>query len=1076
VVIYALLATLWVGASDWVLMQLIDDPVLHTRIGMVKGILFVVVTSGLLFLLIKGGSTLSEAGHESDAAAPSQRPLLLTLAGLILVVPLLSLGIIQLYGPSLEREAYAKLQAVAALKSGQIENWLWERTADGRVLAANTALADRISSFLNTRAPQVGTEILAYLDTLRSGYEYGEVALLDADGHVLLGSHADTSDELHGLMRQAMDSGQALSTDIYSGQFDKGHQDWLVPMASTPRTLIVLHINTADFLYPLVQNWPTPSPSAESLLVRRAGDAVQFLSEPRHRREPPIPDYYPLQTPGLPAALAVSTGQAQVLPGRDYRGVEVFAATLPVPGTTWHLVSKIDRQEVMAPLKTLVFWVGLVSFFAILTVSAAVLILWRQQQRANRLALQAHVSEELRESEVRYRGLVMNLPGVVYRAGVDEQSTAIYVSDSIEELTGYPADEFVNNRLRSFISIIHPDDLRMFLDTMYTVTPGREAIVLEYRIRHRDGSTLWVHDRAHGSFDEQGRLQWVDGFLWDISDSKQGEERLRLAATVFENTQEGVLITDAERHILRVNHAFCELTGYSESEVLGKTPKLFQSGRHDQAFYARLWDSIRECGHWQGEIWNRRKNGEIYPELLNISSVRDDAGDVSHYVAVFTDITFMKDYENELYAMAHNDALTQLPNRSVLLSRLEHGIETMRRSGKRLALLLLDLDRFKDVNDSFGHPAGDEILQQVATRLSAQLRAVDTVARLGGDEFAVLLEDITHADDAARMANEIIVSMSVLWKLPNGVEVHIGTSIGISLFPDHGDTPEILLQQADAALYRAKDEGRGCFKYFSDELTRTARERIQLESRLRHALKKGQLRVYYQPQVDIISGRIFAAEALVRWQDPEKGLVMPGLFIPMAEETGLIREIGLWVLQATCVQGKKWMDAGLPPIVLAVNLAPLQLRHSGIVASVDEVLRDTGFPPERLELELTESALMQREEEAAEILHSLRALGVRLSIDDFGTGYSSLSHIKRFPIHTLKIDRGFIQDLTEDRDDREITSTIISMGHNLGLSVLAEGVETAEQLAFLKAQGCDSYQGYLRSPAVPAEAFAKLIS
>ncbi|MFA7387847.1 MAG: PAS domain S-box protein, partial [Thiohalobacteraceae bacterium] len=1222
VALYAAFAAVWIGTSDWLLPLVAGEAALHAEIGLFKGLLFVATTSVLLFLLLRGGCAVAPEHGASDLpgiAAPRRRSLVLTFTGLILVIPLLSFGIVRLHGPDLQREAYAQLQAVAALKAGQIENWLTERTADSRVLATNTALTSLIGAFLRGEEAHARADVLDLFGRLQEVYGYDEAALLDAEGRLVLGSHSQPPDDLRGLALRAIETNQVLRTELRPHGAGKHHLDWLVPIASVPRAVIVLHIEATDFLFPLVQNWPTPSASAETLLVRPDGDDVLLLHEPRHPGTPFFTDRYPLSDADLPAALAVRTTEARLAQGRDYRGVDVLAATLPIRGTSWHLVAKVDHKEVMGPLRTLVFWVGLVSFFAVTAVVAAVLILWRQQQRAHQLALQVRVADGVRESEARYRGLVANLPGVVYRAVVDGHWRALYISEAVESLTGYAAADLVQDARLSFASLIHPEDLDKVQDALRRFYASSDTVVVEYRIRHRDGRTCWVHDRGHGSYDADGRLQWVDGFMWDISDRKQAEATLRTnqailkqsqraaslgdyvfdigtqswhgsevlhdifgidadyprtkdawlrlvhpqdremliaylhdqvlkkrlpydreyriirrsdgalrwlhtlgrlelgpdgdvvrvfgtiqditqrklaeehlqqqtallrrildsipdlifvkdvdsvylgcnpafeefagrkeadqigktdfdffdadsarvyremdrqimatgqsrqteesvtypdgrkvlldtlktpfygpegemlgmvgisrditarkqaeidllqAATVFENTREGVLITDTELQILRVNRSFCELTGYSEDEVLGQTPRLLQSGRHDRAFYVELWNSIRTTDHWQGEIWNRRRNGEIYPELLSISSVRNEAGEVSHYVAVFADISHIKASEKALDFLAHHDALTRLPNRLALLSRLEHGIESMRRSDGRLALLVLDLDRFKDVNDSFGHPAGDEVLQQVAARLSNELRATDTLARLGGDEFIVLLENLSHADDAARVANEIIEAMRAPWQLSNGARVHVGTSVGITLFPDHGDSAETLLQQADAALYRAKAEGRGCFKYYSDELTRAARERIALEGRLRRALADDQLRVYFQPQVDIASGRIFAAEALVRWQDPEHGLIMPRRFIPIAEETGLIGDIGLWVLRATCTQGQAWIAGGLPPITLAVNLAPHQMRHGDIAAAVAEILRDTGFPPERLELELTESALMQREGEA----------------------------------------------------------------------------------------------------------------
>lgn len=555
----------------------------------------------------------------------------------------------------------------------------------------------------------------------------------------------------------------------------------------------------------------------------------------------------------------------------------------------------------------------------------------------------------------------------------------------------------------------------------------------------------------------------------------QFEARLHQAAAVFETTHEGVVVTDAEKRIIMVNHAFSDISGYSEAEVVGNTPALMQSGRQSREFYEAMWNNIVNEGHWQGEIWNRRKNGDIYPELLSISAVYDDGGHVTNYVGVFADISQTKASESQLEFQAHHDALTRLPNRLLLFSRLSHGIMLAQRESSKLALLMLDLDRFKDVNDSFGHAAGDELLQQVAHRLLAHLRGVDTVARLGGDEFTVVLEKISQPEDAARIANEIIASLSQPWPLSNGVTVRIGASIGISIFPDHGSTTQELMQHADAALYQAKAGGRGCYRYFSEELTLAARARIDMETRLHRAIAQSELNVYYQPQIDIASGAIVGAEALVRWEDPQDGLIQPGRFISVAEATGLIVDIGEWVLRETCMQGQRWIAAGLPPLILAVNLSPRQFLHGDIAELVSRVLAETGFPAAMLELELTESALMEREDDVAVLLNRLRAIGVRLSIDDFGTGYSSLAYLKRFPLDVLKIDKSFVDGIPHDLNDNAISSAVIGMGHSLGFLVLAEGVENAEQLAFLQAHGCDRYQGFFCSEPVAADVFEKVL-
>jgi diguanylate cyclase (GGDEF)-like protein len=431
--------------------------------------------------------------------------------------------------------------------------------------------------------------------------------------------------------------------------------------------------------------------------------------------------------------------------------------------------------------------------------------------------------------------------------------------------------------------------------------------------------------------------------------------------------------------------------------------------------------------------------------------------------------------DTKIQKLAFYDPLTDLPNRRLLYDRLCQGIEQGRRENKRMALLMMDLDRFKAVNDNLGHAAGDELLVQVARRIQNRLREVDTVARLGGDEFIVLLRDISQIDDAARVADTIVADLSLPFVLTQSDNVQIGASIGISLYPEHGENPELLIDHADTALYHAKDAGRGCFAYFSQDLTRAVRERIELENRLRRAIENQELCLYYQAQVDILSGEIIGAEALVRWLDPDKGLIMPDEFIPLAEETGLIEKMGEWVVYEACYQGKKWLDKGITNLTLAVNVSPVQFRRTDLNKLVTSALQRTGFPANCLELELSESGLMENQEKVLTILTNLREQGVKLAIDDFGTGYSSLAYLKCFPVNALKIDKSFIDDIPELKDDREITATIIAMGKILGFKVLAEGVETQAQLDFLKEKGCDVYQGYIKSKPLPADEFLKLL-
>lgn len=558
----------------------------------------------------------------------------------------------------------------------------------------------------------------------------------------------------------------------------------------------------------------------------------------------------------------------------------------------------------------------------------------------------------------------------------------------------------------------------------------------------------------------------------DIEERKRTADELRKAATVFESTSEGVVITDPENRIIAVNRAFSEVTGYHEDEVLGQEPSLLKSGRHDRQFYASMWQSIGETRKWRGEIWNRRKNGEVYPELLNISEVRDQSGTLTNYVAVFSDISALKDSEARFEHLAHHDPLTGLPNRLLFGARMEHALARANRTKSQFAVLFLDLDRFKSVNDSYGHPAGDLLLEEVSRRLIACVREDDTVARLGGDEFTILIEDLPDARSASSAAAKIMDSLSSPFDL-DGVEVFSSCSVGVALFPDDGSDSTTLLRNAESAMYRAKEMGPKSVNIYTAGLSQIAKERLEMESALRHALKRSEFVLHYQPQMSVADGHIIGAEALIRWHHPEKGLIPPNSFIPLAEEAGLIEEIGAWVLKSACIENRRWQDAGMPAIRMAVNVSGRQITHTPLAEVVQEILEISGLDPRYLEVEITESVAMSQAEVFAHTLGALKNLGISVAIDDFGTGYSSLSYLKRFPIDRLKIDRSFIHDVNENAHDEAIARAVIALGHSLQLSVVAEGVETPVQLETLRSLGCDEVQGFLFSRPLPAADFVK---
>ena len=600
----------------------------------------------------------------------------------------------------------------------------------------------------------------------------------------------------------------------------------------------------------------------------------------------------------------------------------------------------------------------------------------------------------------------------------------------------------------------------------------------EYPISDGKGETRWYSISGEPLFDETGRFSGYHGTGQNITDLKRAERDLRVAAASFES-QEGIVITDADNVILRVNHAFTEITGYTAEEAVGQTPRLLASGRHDKAFFAQMWESIQRTGGWQGEIWDKRKNGEIYPQWLTISAVKADHGGVTHYVGTQTDITARKLAEAEISHLAFYDSLTQLPNRRLLLDRLGQGLASSARSGHHGALLYIDLDNFKTLNDTLGHDMGDLLLQQVAQRLASCVREGDTVARLGGDEFVVMLEGLSeNPEEAANQteaAGEKILACLVQPYLLDSIENRSTPSIGVTLFSSHQNSIEELLKQADLAMYQSKAAGRNTLRFFDPQMQAVVAERAALEVDLREALARQQFILHYQAQV-VGDGRLTGAEVLVRWQHPLRGLVAPLEFIPLAEETGLILPLGHWILATACAQLALWAARrDTEHLCLAVNVSAKQLHQDDFVDRVLGIIASTGANPMRLKLELTESLLVSNVETTIAKMSALKTHGVGFSLDDFGTGYSSLAYLKRLPLELLKIDRGFVRDILVDQNDAAISKTIVALARSLGIAVIAEGVETQAQRDFLASSGCHAYQGYLFSRPLPLDAFEEFL-
>ena len=579
---------------------------------------------------------------------------------------------------------------------------------------------------------------------------------------------------------------------------------------------------------------------------------------------------------------------------------------------------------------------------------------------------------------------------------------------------------------------------------------------------------IWVLFSAVMIFLVRARLFRFLGDGADLKRQREDQERLRQAGAVFDCTREGVLVSDRSGVIVHVNRALVEITGYNPEEVLGRRPSMFKSGRHGPEFYQTVFKSLQDHGNWHGEIWNRRKSGEIYPQWQTVRAITDAKGQVSHYVAVFSDISAIKKSQTDLVRLAHHDPLTDLPNRLLFTDRAEQALAFSRRHNCGCALLLIDLDHFKIINDSLGHNVGDLLLKAVGDRLQSVFGKNFTVARLGGDEFAVLAESCAQVAQAVVMAQQVLELMKGAFEVDKH-PLFVSASIGISVFPGDALNAEQLLRNADSALFKAKSAGREGYALYTEELTTHAQYRVEVASDLRRALERHELRVFYQPVHDLRTSRLIGVEALVRWEHPQRGLLTPGEFIPVAERTGLIAEIDAWVLEQACLQMRQWQSSGIHLSFVAVNISSRLFTRPELYTLVSTVLADTGLDPALLELEVTESAVMEDSHVALEQMHRLRALGLRLAIDDFGTGFSSLLRLKQLPVQKLKIDQGFVAGLPQDNDDAAIVRAVIALAQSMGLQVHAEGIEQVEQAQFLLDFNCDLGQGYWFGRPVPAQ-------
>ena len=693
-----------------------------------------------------------------------------------------------------------------------------------------------------------------------------------------------------------------------------------------------------------------------------------------------------------------------------------------------------------------------------------------------------HIENALRDNQIELQHN-QNLLNEAQRMGhfgsweLDVLSDELRWSDEIYRIFELDPAQFSPTQ-ENFLNVIHPDD-RDKVNQAYTQSlQDRQPYDVTHRLRLADGRIKWVRGQGTSEFDASGKPLRSMGTVQDITEQKLSEDRLRIAATTFE-THEAILITDPNANIIRVNQAFQDITGYSSEDVLGKNPRILSSGRQDRAFYTEMWQQLLATGSWTGELWDKRKDGRIYPKWLTITAVKNEQGETTEYVAIFSDITARKQAEEDIHNLAFYDSLTRLPNRRLLLDRFRLALSVSARSWHYGAVLFLDMDKFKTLNDTLGHDYGDLMLIEVADRIRSCVREMDTVARLGGDEFVVLLEEVDAVAEeasqkAALIAEKIRIALAEPYQL-KGHEYHSSPSIGVCLYRGNEESVDDLLKHADMAMYQAKGSGRNAVHFFDPAMQLAVETHAALEADLRRAIPGKQFRLYYQIQVDN-DHRPLGAEALVRWVHPKRGMISPAQFIPIAEESSLILDIGHWVLETACKQLEVWRKNELTRnLTIAVNVSGQQFRLHDFVDKVAAAMGAHQVDPSLLKLELTESVVLNDVADVVAKMHALKALGVKLSMDDFGTGYSSLSYLKLLPLDQIKIDQSFVRDIATDPNDAVMVQTIIDMAKNFRLNVIAEGVETEAQLEFLKQNGCMAYQGYLFSKPVPIKEFEALL-
>jgi len=1113
--VYAAAGVAWILSSDALLYFITEDPLLQTRLEVAKGLGFVTVTSAVLFLLLRARRPAAAGATPDDRR--SRR-----FAAAILALSVFSIGVsvYVLQARQAERESFSDLRVIAQFKVLQIENWLDERRGDARMLAGSAAFVEQAAAVVDGSADQTRRGMVRdRLASLWDAFGYEAIALLDARGAILVAAgdpqpghteaagapHTETADDVR-------------MTDLHADVAGHTHLHFTVRVPGTAG-VVRFDVDPVRFLFPLMRSWPTDSDSGETLLVRRDGDQVQYLHTLRHEAGGAAMLRRPLATQTLPAAIALRAAGTGTTPGVDYRGVPVFAAWQPVGTTSWVVVAKMDREDALAGARGTALWIAGIAALALSLVAYTLLLLLRQQRLAQALARDARAGrfalllEELITFQEaadaanlgalapRVTEAAANAAGAA-RANLwlfNEGETQLHCIDHFDAVGGEHSSgavleeaqfrtEFEALKSAEYVDAedalsdprtagyaegyLKPFGITSMLDAVIKVSgrhrgllciehvgrrhcwtreeitfAGRLADQVAFAILNRERrETQDALNRSHALLENTERLGGIGGWDWDIA-----HDTLTWSKETYR------IMDRPQGSLVKVQDFLAAVRAEDRPGVEAAiAASLAGEKPYDIQFSILRADGSQRICHVRGEV------------------IRDAQGRSTRMTGTLHDITDLKLAEERLAHLAQHDALTDLPNRLLLTDRVNMALARAQRGGKPLALLFVDLDRFKNVNDVLGHEQGDHVLVEAAARLKSCVRASDTVSRLGGDEFLVLLADIELAQDAARVSQKLIEAVSRPYML-GGAEFVLTASIGIACHPEDGADFETLMRNADAAMYAAKQGGRDRYQFYSAKMNARARDRLRLETDLRHAIARGELFLVYQPQVDLGSGTVVGAEALIRWRHPTLGLVPPADFIGIAEDSGQIVAIGAWVLATACRQQAAWLAEGLMAGIIAVNVSAHQFRQADFAETVTATLASSGLSAGHLELEVTESALMQGVEDTLRKLGQLDRLGVKLSIDDFGTGYSSLSYLKRFPIYRLKIDQSFTRGLPEDSQSGAIAQAVISMGHSLGLNVLAEGVETTAQEEHLRALWCDAAQGYLYSKPVPADAYVAFL-